>query len=138
MHELAICQQLLSQVERLGRSHRAASVDHIVVSAGPLSGVEPQLLEQAFEVARTGTVAHDATLEIRTGPVRIRCRECGAAGEAVVNRILCEECKSWHVEVLEGFELMLMSVELSGLPANGAEEPRPERQTAATGASSHV
>jgi hydrogenase nickel incorporation protein HypA/HybF len=118
MHELAVCQQLLSQVERIAFSRDATSIDRIVVSAGPLSGIEPHLLEQAFTVARTGTLAQHANLDVKTSPVRIKCRSCGAENSARVNKLLCESCGGWQVEVVEGAELMLMSVELSGLPVS--------------------
>jgi len=118
MHELAVCQQLLSQVERLAVSRDATAIDRILVSAGPLSGVEPHLLEQAFSVARAGTLAQHAELDVQTGPVRIKCRTCGAESRASVNRLLCISCDGWQVEILEGTELMLMSVDLSGLPSS--------------------
>ena len=80
MHELAVCQGLLSQVDRIAREHEARRVDRIVLSIGPLSGVEPPLLDRAFEIARMGTVAQDAVLEIQTGPVVVECRTCGSSG----------------------------------------------------------
>ena len=128
MHELAVCQQLLSQVERLAVSRDATAIDRILVSAGPLSGVEPHLLEQAFSVARAGTLAQHAELDVKTGPVRIKCRSCGAENNATVNRLLCDSCGGWQVEVLEGTELMLMSVDLSGLPSS----PRRQHENAET------
>ena len=44
MHELAICQALISQVEDVVRE-RSARVKRVLVGIGPLSGVEPRLLE---------------------------------------------------------------------------------------------
>jgi hydrogenase nickel incorporation protein HypA/HybF len=133
MHELAICQQLLSQVERIALERGATAVDRVMVSIGPLSGVEPQLLGRAFDVARAGTLAKEAELEVSTGPVRIRCRGCGGEQEARPNRLLCDACGGWQVEILEGTQLMLMTVELSGLPANsGAGTPAKPADQAAT------
>ncbi|NIP18278.1 MAG: hydrogenase nickel incorporation protein HypA [Xanthomonadales bacterium] len=117
MHELAVCQQLLNQVERLAVDRDATAVDRIVVSVGPLSGVEPHLLTQAFSVARSGTLAQHAELEVQTGPIKTRCRSCGTESQASASRLLCQSCGGWQVDVLEGTELMLMTVELSGLPA---------------------
>jgi len=113
VHELAICQALMTQVEQLAEENAARAVDHILVEAGPLSGVEPPLLHRAFEIARAGTVASAAQLEIRSGPVRVSCRTCGAESEAAANRLLCADCDDWQVNVTAGEELMLISVELS-------------------------
>ena len=64
MHEMSICQALMDQVERIATEQGAKQVDSIVLSIGPLSGVEPDLLSRAFEIARLQTVAENALLEI--------------------------------------------------------------------------
>jgi hydrogenase nickel incorporation protein HypA/HybF len=115
MHEMSICQALLDQVERIAQEQRASQVDSIVLSIGPLSGVEPVLLSRAFEVARLQTVAENSTLEIETGPIVVECRSCGASGEAGVNRLVCPSCGDWQVNVVQGDELLLMRLEVSGV-----------------------
>ena len=115
MHEMSICQALLDQVERIAQEQCASQVDSIVLSIGPLSGVEPVLLERAFEVARLQTVAENSTLEIETGPIVVECRSCGASGEAGVNSLVCPSCGDWQVNVVQGDELLLMRVEVSGV-----------------------
>jgi hydrogenase nickel incorporation protein HypA/HybF len=80
---------------------------------GPLSGVEPQLLEQAFPLASAGTIAAHAELAIETLAVRVRCETCGAETEATANRLLCGACGDWHTKLVSGDELLLVSVELT-------------------------
>jgi hydrogenase nickel incorporation protein HypA/HybF len=119
MHELSICQAMLSQVEQIAAEHGVSSVDRIVLLIGPLSGVEPPLLTRAFSVARCGTVAQRAEIEIQIGPILVSCNSCGTTGEASVNNLTCRKCGEWQVTVLEGGELILKSVELSVAgPAN--------------------
>ena len=113
MHEMSICQGLISQVEGFARENHANRVDLIVLSIGPLSGVEPELLRRAFTVARMETVAEEADLEIETGPVTVECRACGSSGEAQVNRLLCPSCGDWKVNLVQGDELLLMRLEVS-------------------------
>ena len=55
MHELAVCQALIEQVERVARDHEARRVVSVVVVVGPLSGVEAKLLEHAYPLAAAGT-----------------------------------------------------------------------------------
>lgn len=112
MHELSVCQGVISQVEKVAADQGSAKVEHIVLQIGGLSGVEPPLLERAFGIARAGTVAAQATLEIRSGPVVVECRECGGRSAVPPNRLLCEYCGEWRVQVVEGEELLLLSVEL--------------------------
>lgn len=115
MHEMAICQGLMSQVEQIAREKGASRVEHIVLSIGPLAGVEPELLSRAFEVARADTVAETAKLEIETGPVIVECRSCGVESEASVNRLLCKTCGDWKVNLVRGDELLLLRLEVSGV-----------------------
>jgi hydrogenase nickel incorporation protein HypA/HybF len=123
MHEMSICQGLMDQVERIAAEQNASRVDSISLSIGPLSGVEPDLLKRAYEVARLHTVAENAELEIRTGPVVVECRSCGASGEAQVNRLLCPACGNWQVNLVQGDELLLLRLEVSGInEAPGTEK----------------
>jgi hydrogenase nickel incorporation protein HypA/HybF len=112
MHELSVCQALIRQVEDTARQHRAGAVGRILVHIGPLSGVEPELLSQAFPLASAGTVAQDARLDIERLPVRVHCDSCGAETAAAPNRLVCGDCGDWHTRLLSGDEMLLASVEL--------------------------
>jgi len=112
MHELSVCQDLIRQVEKVAAAHDAVAVERIVLQIGELSGVEPPLLERAFTVARAGTVAAAAEMEIRTGPVVVLCTECGGRSAVPANRLVCTYCGDWRVRVVEGEELLLLSIEL--------------------------
>jgi hydrogenase nickel incorporation protein HypA/HybF len=117
MHEMSICQGLINQVEKIAQEKGASRVDLIVLSIGPLAGVEPELLSRAYEVARAETVANDAELEIETGPVVVECRICGLTSEAQANRLLCASCGDWKVNLKQGDEMLLLRLELSGIPS---------------------
>lgn len=112
MHELAVCQALIEQVERVARQNDAQRVVSIVITIGPLSGVEPQLLEHAYPLAAAGTLAEHASLVIETVPIRVRCRTCGAETEAAANRLVCGACGDWQVDVTGGEEMILKRVEV--------------------------
>jgi hydrogenase nickel incorporation protein HypA/HybF len=112
MHELAVCQALIEQVERVARQNDARRVISIVITVGPLSGVEPKLIEHAYPLAAAGTIAEHASLMIETVPVRVRCRTCGAETDAAANRLLCGACGDWKVDVTGGEEMILKRVEV--------------------------
>jgi hydrogenase nickel incorporation protein HypA/HybF len=113
VHELSVCQALIGQVEDIAREHNATGVVLIRLQVGPLSGVEPQLLEQAYTLARAGTVAAYAELVIDRLPIKVRCQQCGAETAATANRLLCGACGDWRTTVISGDELILASVELT-------------------------
>ena len=111
MHELAICQALITQVEDIA-VQRTAWVRQVRIGVGPLSGIEPQLLESAYPLACAGTWAEGSQLNIEHIDVRVRCRGCGAETMAAPNRLVCGACGDWHTDLLAGDELLLLRVEL--------------------------
>lgn len=111
MHELSICQALVSQVEDAVRL-RPGRVQRVCVGVGPLSGIEPQLLEDAYPLACASTCAEGSQLAIEPMKIRVRCRICGAESDAAPNRLLCGACGDWRTDLVSGDELMLLRIEL--------------------------
>lgn len=112
MHELAICQALINQIEGIAIERNADRAVSITIGMGPLSGVEAQLLQHAYPVASAGTIAEGAELIIENLLVRVRCTQCGEESDALPNKLLCKHCGDWRTILISGDELLLMSVEL--------------------------
>lgn len=112
MHELAICQSLMQQVETIAVQEQARRITSITLRIGPLSGVEAELLRQAFPVASAGTHAENARLEIEPQPVRIHCNQCNTEHEVPPNHLLCPKCGAHQTRLISGDELLLASLEL--------------------------
>lgn len=112
MHELAICQSLMNQVEAIAAENDAVNVKTIVVGIGPLSGVEAILLERAYPMASIGTVAETAELVIESLPVKVSCSKCGNETIASPNKLTCKHCGDWQTTLISGDELLLLSLEL--------------------------
>jgi len=112
MHELAICQSLIDQVESIAAERNAQCVTSIVIGMGPLSGVEARLLKNAYPVASAGTIAEDAELIIEYLPIRVKCTQCDSESDALPNKLVCKQCGNWRTTLVSGDELLLMSVEL--------------------------
>jgi hydrogenase nickel incorporation protein HypA/HybF len=112
MHELSLCMNLIDQLSGLVRQHGAISVARLEVEVGALCGVEALLLEDAFSLARMGTVAEQAELLTRVAAPRVRCRQCRAEGETPPNRLSCPVCRSLNTDLVQGQALILARVEL--------------------------
>ena len=112
MHELAVCQALIDQVEQLALKEHAQQVLSIHLGIGPLSGVEARLLQQAFFIARAGGVAAEAELVIDSLPLQVSCDQCGQTTDALPARLLCGACGNWRTRLVSGDELQLQHVEL--------------------------
>ncbi len=120
MHELSVCLSLLREVERIARENKAGRVTRIAVTVGPLSGVEPDLLRNAYPLAVAGTVAEDADFQIEVAGIVVKCSQCGAESPAKPNRLLCGECGDFRTNLLSGDEMVLKSVELDDIDSGTA------------------
>lgn len=123
MHELAVAQALVEQVDAVIDQHQAGSATSIRVRIGPLAGVVPELLASAFPLAAAGTRMEHAALEFTHAPIQVHCQTCGADSNAAMNRLICGACGDWHTQITSGDELLLESVELETHP-----NPTPDPQ----------
>lgn len=113
VHELAVCQSILRQVEQVARQHGADEVSAIHLNIGPLSGIEIPLLENAFTIARAGTVAHSANLVTSRTRLRVRCSRCDEESFVPANRLVCEHCGDWRTHLVSGDEMELARIEMN-------------------------
>jgi hydrogenase nickel incorporation protein HypA/HybF len=112
MHELSLCQALIRQAERVARDHDAPRITHLHVRIGRLSGVEADLLQQAFFSASRDTAAEGSVLHLEHSPVRIHCPACARDAEVEINHLACPHCGHWQTRLIGGDELLLVSVDL--------------------------
>jgi len=113
MHELSVCLSLLQQLEKIASERNAVAVEKIYLQVGPLSGVEPALLMNAYPLAAAGTIAADAELIIETCDVVVSCTECGAESPAKANRLLCAACGDFRTKIVSGDEMILQRMEMN-------------------------
>ena len=121
MHELSICMSLMEQLEAIARERNADSIVRVELEVGVLSGVEPDLLENAWPIASSGTIAEQAELHIETGDLVVECSNCGARTNAEPNRLRCSACGSIRTRVVSGDELMLLRVEIESPASTNTE-----------------
>ncbi|GAB6066392.1 hydrogenase maturation nickel metallochaperone HypA [Aquifex pyrophilus] len=112
MHEFSIVQSLLTMIEDYAREHNAKAVSRIVVSIGVLSGVEPHLLEMAFNTFKEGTIAEKAEFVMEIENLKLRCRDCGKEGKKEELNMVCPFCGSLNTEITAGQDMLLKSLEL--------------------------
>ena len=123
MHELSVCLSLLEEVKRIARQNGAGSVTRIIVKIGPLSGVEPDLLRNAYPLAAAGTVAEDAELDIEIAGIIVSCSQCGGESPATANKLLCAHCGDFRTKLVSGDEMVLQSLELDDIEQASPQNP---------------
>jgi len=111
MHEYSLIQSLISRAGEEARGHGATRIHSLSIRVGELSGVEPDLLTAAFEIARQGTPCDGAALRLTRIPAVWSCPRCGrvfAAGEV----LRCAACAA-PAQLSDGADaLMLDSIEM--------------------------
>jgi len=112
MHEYSIVQSLIDSCEENAKSNNATKVTKVVVKIGVMSGVEPDLLQTAFDTFKEETICHNAQFIINIQKVKILCNECQTTSELEKNEYCCPKCKSTQLDILDGEEMYLMQLEL--------------------------
>jgi hydrogenase nickel incorporation protein HypA/HybF len=113
MHELSVCLSIIDQVRSIAAERNADSVERIELKIGPLSGVEADLLRNAWPMASAGTIAVDADLLIDEADIVVRCGTCDAETAAQANRLVCGACGDFRTTVVSGDEMILQRIELA-------------------------
>ena len=112
MHELSLAQAVWEEADRVRREHGGDRVVTIRVGVGDLSGVEPDLLQSAFDLlAETGR-AGAACLELERIPLEAQCEACRAEFSVERFQFICPGCGASRLSVLRGEHLILLHVTL--------------------------
>ena len=112
MHELSIAQSILEVAQAEARRHGAARIVRILCRIGCLRQAHTSLLGEAFDLAKTGTLAADAKLTVETVGMGLDCSGCGTHTELEGWRFDCPGCGSTAVQLSGGDELELTSMDL--------------------------
>lgn len=112
MHEYSIVQSLLESCEEHARQNESENVTKVIVKIGVLSGVEPDLLQTAFDTFKEKTVCHNAQFIINHQKVVIACLSCDEESTLEKNEFSCPKCNSTQVKVIDGEDMFLMSLEM--------------------------
>ncbi|NKQ41854.1 MAG: hydrogenase/urease nickel incorporation protein HypA [Sulfurovum sp.] len=112
MHEYSIVQALIGQCEDLADENNASKVIKVVIKIGILSGVEPHLLESAFDTFKEETICAQAELVVNKQKLKLHCNNCDDEFEVDGHEYLCQSCQSNSVRIVDGEDMYLMSLEM--------------------------
>ena len=112
MHEISLMRGLIRQVEAIAAEQGGGVVTRVDVSVGPLSGVEPLLLQSAFEQLASRSTISQAELSVQCIGLAAACRVCGQAFEVESFRFECPSCQSRSVQITSGDDFRLLSLEI--------------------------
>jgi hydrogenase nickel incorporation protein HypA/HybF len=110
MHELSIAQSIVEIVEEEAFKNNVHVVAEVEVEVGTLSGIEPDALEFAWEVASYAGVAKGSKLTIRKVQACGRCSECNHEFNVENFYEACPECKNPWFDVIQGREMKIIAI----------------------------
>ena len=123
MHEFAIAQALVETASAEAQRAGARSVSALRCRIGVLRQVSAELLNQAFSLARAGTLCAAAELQVEKTPMQATCGECGHQYPIGDREWSCPQCGAEAPNVTGGDELELVSIEAELADEDsGAEE----------------
>ncbi len=112
MHEYSIVQSLLDSCNENAKENNATKVTKVVVKIGVMSGVEPDLLQTAFDTFKENTICTNAKFIINIQPIVINCHNCNKKSTLQKNEYFCPKCQSTELDVIDGEDMYLMQLEL--------------------------
>ncbi len=111
MHEVAIVEDMFRIIMEVAEREQLSRIDRVHFRIGKMMQVVPDLFRFAFDSAKEDTIAKDAELEIEYVPVKMQCRGCGHEFLVGDQSFYCPKCESSDLDMIEGKELLIQSIE---------------------------
>lgn len=112
MHELSITRNIIEIVRDKARESNAKNITEVRVTAGCLSGIDPECVNFYFEILRNDYGLSEARLIIRKTPARFRCHSCALEFESDTMQWSCIKCQAPNIEILSGNDCYIDSIEV--------------------------
>jgi hydrogenase nickel incorporation protein HypA/HybF len=113
MHELAITQSILEIALRHAETAHAVKITDLYLVIGQLSSVIDDSVQFHWEILSQGTIAEGSRLHFERVPAKLTCTDCGNSYMLEDGTLIpCPQCSSFHVNVVEGEEFRLDSIEI--------------------------
>lgn len=112
MHEMGITQGILAAAFDAATDAGATRITEIRITIGDLTEIQTFALDFAFESLTPGTMAEGAKLVVTQLSPRSHCLECDLTYDHDRFEMLCPQCGAFNVELLQGRELRIDSIDI--------------------------
>jgi hydrogenase nickel incorporation protein HypA/HybF len=113
MHEIGLLQRMVEVALDRAALGGAERIERMTVRIGVESGVEPEVIAFAFDIATRGTIAEGAELDIEEVRPVCFCAACGLEFEPQDALHECPRCHRTGAEIRRGREFQLASLDVS-------------------------
>ena len=111
MHEIRIAKDLSVIVLEVAAREKLSKVTKVNISFGQMIQIVPDIFDFAFRESVRDTIAMDAEVDIEILPVKMICKSCKEAFNINDNTFLCSICGSADLDIMQGKELFIKSIE---------------------------
>jgi hydrogenase nickel incorporation protein HypA/HybF len=112
MHELGITENIVNIALAKAGEVQANKVILINIVIGELSGFVPDCIQFYFDSLSKDTIAQGAVLHFESVPAQLHCRNCSMIFQPQDTLWSCPGCRSQSVEISQGRELYIESMEV--------------------------
>lgn len=112
MHELGIVFYIIDDVKEVAAANAVTSVARVTLELGEVSGVVPELLQDAWRWAcAREPIMSGCALEVEVVPAVTLCEACRAEYATVAHGRVCPACGSERTYLLRGREVTIKEIE---------------------------
>lgn len=110
MHEWTIAQSIVELAEEEAAKEKAKTIRRINLEIGTLSGVVPDALKFALEIAVKKTMLQHTLINFSIVSGKAECQSCNFQFETNELLALCPKCKMARFKILDGKQLRIKSL----------------------------
>ena len=110
MHERSLVRAIIKQVIVESHARRLGRIHEIRLQIGEFSGVEPRLIESAFEEMASEFWDTEIRLTVDVVPLTANCRTCHVEFPIESFRFVCPACAGGDVKITAGEEVRIVSL----------------------------
>lgn len=112
MHEASISASLVEIALNHAGENSMTTVHKLLVHIGRLHHVVPDVLKSHFDIMKMEyTILENSQLEIQRLDVLVQCKKCQKQSNLEDVIFLCPQCGSPSIEILQGNEMHLITIE---------------------------
>lgn len=111
MHELSVTESIIKICCEEAEKNNLKNITKINLKIGELSSFVPQSIQYYFDIISKDTKVQGAVLNVEKVPIKIHCNVCGEKNVVNINKIICPKCYESNIEIIEGREFLIHSVE---------------------------
>ncbi|MHA1886095.1 MAG: hydrogenase maturation nickel metallochaperone HypA/HybF [Promethearchaeota archaeon] len=104
MHEFSVVSQIFKKCIEVERQNNAPSISEINLEVGDFALIVDEYAQKAFDTMKKGSIAENATLNIRRTPGVIHCNSCQQDSEIWFNKEKEKAASEGRLEEYENYE----------------------------------